>query len=74
MRVTLLVRARVVLAVVRHPLGHRPLDRHRPEDRERGADDLGRLEAAMREQAVVAHGRAEAGEDVEHEKEDDVDP
>ena len=44
----------MVLAMVGDPHEHRPLDRHRAEDRERPAHPLLRLERAMGEQAVIA--------------------
>ena len=68
-RVALFVGERVVLAVVGHPVDHRALQRHRPEDRQRVAQPRARLERAVGEQAVEAHRDAHRGEHV-HDRED----
>jgi hypothetical protein len=47
---------------------------NRAEDRECCANGLRRLEAAMREEAVVADGRAEPGQHVEDEEDGNIDP
>ena len=60
-RATLLVRERVVLAVIGHPLRRRPLHRHAAEDRERCLDGRARLETPVREVAVEADRRPERG-------------
>ena len=64
-RVALLVRERVMLAVIGHPGGHGPLDRGRAEDRQQRADRPGGREAPVGEVAVKADGHAEAGQRVE---------
>ena len=56
-----------MLAVVGHPLGHGPLDRHGAQDRERRADRRVRLEAAVGEQrwkptVIPSRRRVEADE------------
>jgi hypothetical protein len=63
-RVALFVGERVVLAVVRHPVDHAALQRHRAEDRQRVAQPWARLEGAVREQAVEADGDAQRGQQV----------
>ena len=73
-RVAGLIRERVVLAVVGHPLRERPLHRHAAEDRERRLDRLARLEAAVREVAVEADRRPEGADDVEAGEEREVEP
>ena len=55
MGVALLVGERVVLAVVGHPVDHRPLQRHRAQHGERVAQRVVGLEGAVGEQAVEAH-------------------
>ena len=66
--VALLVGEGVVLAVVGHPGGHRPLDRHRAHDREPAVHPGLGLEGPVREVAVEAHGHAQAGDQV-HDQE-----
>ena len=56
----------VVLAVIGDPRDHRTLDRGGAEDREHGAQDGARLEAAVREEAVEADRDAQTGQDVQH--------
>ncbi len=68
-RVALFVGERVVLAVVGHPVDHRTLQRHRPEDRERVAQPRVRLERPVGQQAVEADRDADCGEQV-HDGED----
>ncbi len=73
-RVSLLVRHRVMLAVVGDPLRDRALHRHAAEDRERRPNGRAGLEALVREQAVKADGRAERAEDVEPDQQSEVVP
>ena len=73
MRVALLVRERVMLAVIGHPLRDRALHRHAAEDAERDLHRLPRLEAAMREVAVEADRRPERAQHVEDEEQQQVD-
>ncbi len=73
-RVALLVGVGVVLAVVGDPGDHRALDRHRPERGEQVLDRLVGLERPVREQAVVADGHAEAGDDVHDRQHGEVGP
>ena len=74
MRIAVLVGERVVLPVVGDPLRDRALHGHRAEDRERRAEPLRRLEAAVREQTVEPDGVAERARRVEDEEQDDVQP
>ena len=68
--VALLVRERVVLAVVGDPLDHRALDGRRAEDGPHRAQRPAGLEAPVGEEAVVADRHAEADRHV-HDREDD---
>src|SRR5262249_21237866 len=72
-RVTLLVREGVMLAVVGHPLGQRALHGHAAEDRERRLDRRSRLEAAMREVAVEADRDPERADEVHRDEQHEVD-
>ena len=74
MRVALLIRERVVLAVVGHPLGQRALHRHAAEDGEDGLQPGPGLEALVREVAVEADRRPERADDVEADEEGEVEP
>ena len=65
-RVALLVGEGVVLAMVGDPVDHRALDRHRSEDRERGAHPGLRVERAVRQHAMEADRHAEADGRVHH--------
>ena len=65
-RVALLVREGVVLAMVGDPVDHRALDRHGSEDRERRAHPGLRLERAVRQHAMEADRHAEADGRVHH--------
>ncbi len=77
MRIALLVGVGVVLAVVGHPVEHRALDRERARDREGVLQRGFRLEGAVGEHPVEAHGHAARGHQV-HDGEDgqvgEVDP
>src|SRR3954454_8457402 len=72
MRIARLVRERVVLSVVGHPLRDRALHRHATQNSEHGLHRCACLEAAMREVAVEADRRPEGAHDVEEEKEGGV--
>jgi hypothetical protein len=74
MGVARLVGESVVLAVIRHPLGHRPLHRHAAENRQQRLDGGARLEAAVREEPMKSDRRSERAEDVHAREEGDVDP
>ena len=71
-RVALLVGVRVVLAVVGHPVEHRPLEGGRAQHGEGVLERLVGLERAVGEQAVVADGDAEPGEHVAHGEDREV--
>ncbi len=65
MRVAFGIRVSVVLAVVGHPVEHRPLNRQGADDREDALDSWVGLERAMGEQAVKADGDPARGEQIE---------
>ena len=65
-RVALVIRERVVLAVIRDPLDHRALDRRRAEDGEERAERTTRLKAPVGEETVEADRHAEADRYVHH--------
>jgi hypothetical protein len=73
-RIALLIRERVVLAVVGHPVDDRALDRHGAEDRERRTQPRLRLERAVREHPVEADRHAEPDEDVHHGEDGEIQP
>jgi hypothetical protein len=73
-RVTRLVRERVVLAVVGDPGDHRALDRGAAERGEDRAHGLARLERAVREEPVEADGDPQAGGHVHDREHDQVTP
>ena len=64
MRIAVLIRERVVLAVICDPLGERPLHRHAAQDRERRLHRRARLEGAVREVAVEPDRDAEGADHV----------
>src|SRR5947209_16136208 len=68
------IRKSVVLAMVRNPGDHGPLDRGRTEDGQYRPDPRCRLECAMREQAMKANGDAETRRHVQDQKREDVAP
>ena len=73
-RVALAVAERVVLAVVGDPADDRSLDGQRPGNGQRDPQRALRLEGAVREVAVEADGDAEARDQVEDGREDEVGP
>ena len=73
-RVAFLVRERVVLTVVGHPLGDRPLHRHAPEDRKRRLHGWMCIETFVREVAVEADRRSEGTHHVHSEHDRHVTP
>src|SRR5438045_6789952 len=74
MRVARLVRERVMLAMIGHPLRDRALHRHAAEDREQRLDRRPCLEALVREEAVEADRRSERAADVQAREKGGVDP
>ena len=60
-RVALMVREAMVLAVGGDPLDHWPFDGHRAEHGQHRSHRARRLEAAVREQPVIADGDAQPG-------------
>jgi len=64
----------MVLAMVRNPGEHGPLDGHRAERRQRVADASVRLEGAVREQAVEPDGDPDSCQEVADREDGDVRP
>src|SRR5271166_3515835 len=65
MWIALFVGVGVVLAMVRHPVRNRSLDRRRAENGEDAPDQRVRLEATVGEQPVVSSRNAEPAQGVE---------
>jgi hypothetical protein len=72
--IAVVVRERVVLAVIGHPVEHGTLHRHRAEHGERVAHRRDRVEGAMGEEAVVADRDADGGGHVHRGEDREVGP
>ena len=72
-RVALAIGVGMVLEVSRRPVDRPARNGHCARDQRQGLDRCVGLEAAMREQAVIAEGRAEPRDDCEHREQRQVD-